>query len=290
VIQVERIGEDPPMALRAGTRPLSRIRVLDLTRVLAGPTCGRTLAEHGADVLRVTGPRLPDVEPFVIDTGHGKLSTLLDLDRGEDVKRLHELAAGADVFVGGYRSGALERRGFGPEALAAAAAGGIVYVSINCYGHLGPWRERAGWEQLAQSVTGLAHEHGGAGVPALVPAAACDYTTGYLAALGALVGLLRRAREGGSWHVRASLCQTGTWIQRHGSAALAPARGGVRGEPIVGEPKGFLAEEIAAFSSESITSYGPTRHLAPALGLSETPPRWERPSPPLGAHPAAWPD
>jgi crotonobetainyl-CoA:carnitine CoA-transferase CaiB-like acyl-CoA transferase len=289
VVEVERIGEGPPMALRAGARPLSGIRVLDLTRVLAGPTCGRTLAEHGADVLRVTGPRLPDVEPFVIDTGHGKLSALLDLDRGEDVKRLQELAAGADVFVGGYRSGALERRGFGPQEL-AAAAGGIVCVSINCYGHLGPWRERAGWEQLAQSVTGLAHEHGGAGAPALVPAAACDYTTGYLAALGALVGLLRRAREGGSWHVRASLCQTGMWIQRRGSDALAPTRGSAGGETILGEPKGFLPEEIAAFSSESVTSYGPTRHLAPALRLSETPPRWERPSAALGAHPAAWPD
>src|SRR6516165_10523240 len=120
LMEIMRIGDGAPQPLPAGDRPLSGIRVLDLTRVLAGPTCGRTLAEHGADVLRITGPRLPDVEPFVIDTGHGKLSALLDLDRGEDVKRLQELAAGADVFVGGYRSGALERRGFGPEALAAA--------------------------------------------------------------------------------------------------------------------------------------------------------------------------
>ena len=289
VIEVTRIGEGPAMPLGVASRPLSGIRVLDLTRVLAGPTCGRTLAEHGADVLRVTCPRLPDVEPFVIDTGHGKLSAALDLNLAEDVARLKQLASQAHVFVGGYRSGALERRGFGPQSLAASGRG-IVYVSINCYGHVGPWRGRAGWEQLAQSVTGLAYDHGGAATPALVPAAACDYTTGYLAAFGALVGLARRAREGGSWHVRASLCQTGMWIQRRGTDALAP-RAVSRDEAIVGaRPRAFSAEEIAAFSTESTTAYGRIHHLAPALGLSETPPRWERPSAPLGTHPPAWPD
>jgi crotonobetainyl-CoA:carnitine CoA-transferase CaiB-like acyl-CoA transferase len=290
VVELTRLGDGPAMPLGVASRPLSGIRVLDLTRVLAGPTCGRTLAEHGADVLRVTCPRLPDVEPFVIDTGHGKLSAALDLDRVDDVERLKQLASKADVFVGGYRSGALEHRGFGPQALAALGRG-IVYVSINCYGHLGPWRERAGWEQLAQSVTGLAHDHGGAETPALVPAAACDYTTGYLAAFGALVGLARRSREGGSWHVRASLSQTGMWIQRRGSDALAPGVSVSSDESIVvGRPRGFSAEEIAAFSTQSATAYGRIHHLAPALRLSETPPRWERPSAPLGTHPPVWPD
>jgi len=290
VIEVTRLGEGPARPLCVAARPLSGVRVLDLTRVLAGPTCGRTLAEHGAEVLRVTCPRLPDVEPFVVDTGHGKLSAALDLDAVDDVERLRQLAAEADVFVGGYRSGALESRGFGPQAMAALGRG-IVYVSINCYGHRGPWRERAGWEQLAQSVTGLAHDHGGAETPALVPAAACDYTTGYLAALGALVGLARRAREGGSWHVRASLCQTAMWIQRRGSDAL-PSRGLVSSDEAIvgGRPRAFSAEEIAAFSTESTTAYGRISHLAPALRLSETPPHWERPSAPLGTHPPVWPD
>jgi crotonobetainyl-CoA:carnitine CoA-transferase CaiB-like acyl-CoA transferase len=289
MLEVTRIGDAEKQPLRPAHRPLDGVRALDLTRVLAGPTCGRTLAEHGADVLRITCPRLPDVEPFVIDTGHGKLSAEIDLDDTEGVRRLRGLAAGADVFVGGYRSGSLERRGFGPEELAALRPG-IVYVSINCYGHEGPWRERAGWEQLAQSVSGLAHEHGGAKQPQLVPAAACDYTTGYLAALGTLVALARRAREGGSWHVRASLSQTGMWIQRHGSDALHPKeRTSIEEVLAGGQPRGLSGEEIAALSMQSDTGYGRITHLAPVLSLSETPARWERPSSPRGAHPPAWP-
>jgi crotonobetainyl-CoA:carnitine CoA-transferase CaiB-like acyl-CoA transferase len=289
VVEVVRIGEGQATPRFVAARPLSGIRVLDLTRVLAGPTCSRTLAEHGADVLRVTCPRLPDVEPFVVDTGHGKLSTVLDLDTAEDMERLKHLASESDVFVDGYRSGALERRGFGPQILCALGRG-IVYVSVNCYGHRGPWRERAGWEQLAQSVTGLAYDHGGTEAPALVPAAACDYTTGYLAALGALVGLARRAREGGSWHVRASLCQTAMWIHRRGSDELtAPRQASTHEAMITSRPSSFSAEEIAAFSTESVTAHGRIRHLAPALRLSETPPRWERPSAPLGTHPPVWP-
>jgi crotonobetainyl-CoA:carnitine CoA-transferase CaiB-like acyl-CoA transferase len=290
ILEVVRIGDAEPQPLARARRPLEGVRALDLTRVLAGPTCGRTLAEHGADVLRITCPRLPDVLPFVIDTGHGKLSADLDLDDAEDAQRLLGLAAGADVFVGGYRSGSLERRGFGPAELAALRPG-IVYVSINCYGHEGPWRERAGWEQLAQSVTGLAHDHGGAKEPQLVPAAACDYTTGYLAALGTLVALARRAREGGSWHVRASLCQTGMWIHRHGSDALQPEeRVSIEEVLVGGQPRGLSGEEVAALSIETDTGYGRITHLAPVVALSETPARWARPTAPRGTHPPAWPD
>ena len=115
------------------------------------------------------------------------------------------------------QQGALERRGFGPHQLAAIRPG-IIYVSINCYGHVGPWRERPGWEQLAQTVTGLATAQGSPDRPQRMPVAACDYTTGYLAALGTLVALGRRAREGGSYHVRASLCQSGDHRTLRGDA------------------------------------------------------------------------
>jgi crotonobetainyl-CoA:carnitine CoA-transferase CaiB-like acyl-CoA transferase len=289
-MEIVKIGASSPERLPDGDRPLSGIRVLDLTRVLAGPTCGRTLAEHGADVLRVTGAKLPDIDPFVIDTGHGKLSAALDLDDADDARALGSLAAGADVFVNGYRNGSLERRGFGPETLAALRPG-IVYVSIDCYGHAGPWRERAGWEQLAQSATGLALDHGGADGPRLLPAAACDYTTGTLAALGALVALGRRAREGGSWHVRASLCQTGTWIHAHGRTPLAAGeRVSIEEALAAGEIPGLRSSEIAALRVESDTPFGRISHLGPVLELSETPPRWERPSVPRGTHAAAWPE
>lgn len=272
-VGVEKIGESAPEPAGDGSRPLGGVRVLDLTRVLAGPTHGRVLAEHGADVLLVTSPALPNPPAFVMDTSHGKRSTCLDLDRAEDAGRLRELAAGAGVFAQGYRSGALARRGFGPADLVAARPG-IVYVSINCYGDAGPWRERPGWEQLAQSATGLAAAQGAPGPPVLMPAAACDYTTGYLAALGTMAALWRRSREGGSYHVRASLCQTGAWLASLGAVCDPAEAAGLDGAP--------------AWLAERETPWGRLRHLAPVAEMSATPPRWDRPSAPLGTHPPEW--
>jgi len=274
VVEVIKLGEsDPEPFPSAGARPLDDVRVLDLTRVLAGPTCGRTLAAHGAQVLRIGSPKLPSIPPFVIDTSHGKRSAYLDLDDPGDVERLRALARDADVFTQGYRSGALARRGFGPDALHALRPG-IVYTSINCYGHEGPWAQRPGWEQLAQAVTGIAHEHGGASSPRLLPAAATDYNTGYLAALGTMIALGRRAREGGSWHVRASLCQTGMWLSRMRRSDTAGA--------------GLDAEQVAPFLVQSDTAYGRLSHLGPIVEMSETPARWALPTPPLGTHPPVW--
>ena len=212
-VEIEKIGESAPEPVGGTARPLDGVRVLDLTRILAGPTNGRTLAEHGADVLLVNSPNLDNVLPFVIDTSHGKRSTFLDLDSPDDHARLLALASSADVFAQGYRGGAMQRRGLGPDELAARRPG-IVYVSMSCYGDVGPWRERPGWEQLAQTVTGIAAVQGAIGPPVLIPAAACDYTTGSLAALGTMVALWRRSHEGGSYHVRASLSQTGMWFAR----------------------------------------------------------------------------
>jgi crotonobetainyl-CoA:carnitine CoA-transferase CaiB-like acyl-CoA transferase len=272
-VEVIRLGDSPPEPLaEGGTQPLSGIRALDLTRVLAGPTCGRTLAQHGAEVLRIASPHLPSVPHFVMDTSHGKRSAHLDLDRPDEAKRLRELVLGADVFSQGYRSGALDRRGFGPEELCSLRPG-LVYVSINCYGHVGPWAARPGWEQLAQTVTGISAEQGGE-VPELIPAAPTDYTTGYLAALGTLVALGRRAREGGSFWVRASLCRTGMWLQSLGRAHDIGA--------------GPDREWIAPCLTVSDTPFGRVEHLAPAVELSETPAHWARPTVPLGTHPAEW--
>src|SRR5208283_4393221 len=149
-----------PRAGEHSARPLSGVRVLDLTRVLAGPTCARTLAEHGAEVLHVRSPRLPSIEPFVIDTNPGKRSCYLDLDGQEDLEQLRALVRDAHVFSQGYRPGSFARRGFAPEALAQMRTG-IIVVSINCYGYEGPFAGRSGWELLAHTVTGMAHDHAG---------------------------------------------------------------------------------------------------------------------------------
>jgi crotonobetainyl-CoA:carnitine CoA-transferase CaiB-like acyl-CoA transferase len=275
LVEVERIGDADPEPLGPAERPLAGIRVLDLTRVLAGPACARTLAEHGAGVLRIDSPRRPSIAPYTVDTGHGKRAAWLDLERPAHAARLRELVRGADVFSQGYRPGALERRGLGARELAALRPG-LVYVSVSCYGDVGPWRERSGWEQLAQTATGLACEQGSPAQPALIPAAACDYTTGYLGALGALAALRRRTREGGSWHVRVSLCRTATWIGRMG-AACDPARASGLGD------LDELCQRTRALG-------GVLTHLRPVARLSGTPARWERPPVPLGTHRPVWSD
>ena len=274
-----KIGDSAPEPLPAeGDMPLSGVRVLDMTRVLAGPTCARTLAQYGADVLYLASPKLPASTGFLPDTNHGKLSAWLDLAEPGGPEQLRALLAEADVFSQGYRTGAMERMGFGPAQLAALRPG-IVYTSINCYGHEGPWRSRAGWEQLAQTVTGMAHVHGGAAGPQLQPGAVTDYTTGFLAAFGSLIALQRRALYGGSYLVRVSLCQTGMWVRSLGIA----------GEDRVAGAQKLEGDEVRGFITQSNGGYGPMSHLRPAVRLSRTPARWKRPVVKLGTHPAAWP-
>src|SRR5580704_4334155 len=281
VVEILRLGDAPPepipgpRAAEQGARPLSGVRVLDLTRVLAGPTCARTLAEHGAEVLHVRSPKLPSIEPFVIDTNPGKRSCFLDLDREQDAEQLRALVRDAHVFSQGYRPGALARRGFAPEELAQMRPG-IIAVSIDCYGHEGPFLGRPGWEQLAQTVTGMALEHAGDEHPALLPAAVNDYTTGYLGALGVMRALARRSAEGGSWHVRVSLARTSMWIMS------LPRTGSDD------KPGGFDTASLAPWIIEMNTAWGPLTRLGPIARMSETPPRWDLPPVPLGSDPPVW--
>src|SRR5437588_4996380 len=150
LLEIVKIGEAPPEKLPDGDRPLSGIRVLDLTRVLAGPTCARTLAEHGADVLKITAAHLPNLGYQEFDTGHGKLSAELDLRKPENVEILHGLVRKADVFSQGYRPGTLAGRGLSPEELAALRPG-LVYVSLSAFGHAGPWASRRGFDTVVQT-------------------------------------------------------------------------------------------------------------------------------------------
>jgi CoA-transferase family III len=282
VVTITRIGHAPPEPFHDGDRPAAGVRVIDLTRVLAGPTCAKTMAEHGADVLHISTPQLESGGLFELETGIGKRQAVLDLNVTEQAQAMRDLIRGADVFVQGYRLGTLARRGFSPEQVAALRPG-IVYVSENCYGHRGPWSERPGWEQLGQAATGMSYREGLAGPdggPRLAPAAVNDYSTGYLAAYGAMIALARRAEEGGSWHVESSLSQTCMWYQRLGDdndpAAVLDASG-----PNAVEP--FLAQM-------DTPDFGRIQYLTPALQLSETPPRWDLPPARQGTHAAVWLD
>ena len=259
-----------------GDRVLAGVRVLDLTHVIAGPTCAKSLAEHGAEVLHVYGPQRPQLPPFDMDTGHGKRSAFLDITAPKDNADLLALVDGADVFSQSYRPGRLAAHGLSPERLARRRPG-LIYVSTSCYGHAGPWHLRPGFEQLAQAATGMAVRLGSADAPLLTSQVAApyypnDYVTGFLAAFGTLAALLRRAEEGGSWHVRVSLCRTAMMIGEGG--ARPPG-------PLVPLPEEPLMQTMRAPNGE-------LRFLGPVLQLEGVRSGWDLPPVPLGADAPRW--
>jgi crotonobetainyl-CoA:carnitine CoA-transferase CaiB-like acyl-CoA transferase len=284
LMEIVKIGSSPPEALPEGDQPLSGVRVLDLTRVLAGPTCARTLAEHGADVMKISAAHIPFIAYQEYDTGHGKLSAQLDLRDEEQRETLFDLVRDCDVFSQGYRPGTLAGRGLSPEELAKRRPG-IVCVSLCAFGHEGPWASRRGFDTAVQAVSGIAARQGelfpgnDAG-PQFYPVAAIDYLTGYLMAFGAMVALRRRVTEGGSWLVRLSLAQTGRWLQQQGE--LDPA-------DLLDVPTEFPRSDIEKWTTSSETPMGQLTHMAPVVQFSETPARWTRPSVPLGYSDAVWP-
>ena len=285
LMEIVKLADSPPEALPEGSRPLSGVRVLDLTRVLAGPTCARTLAEHGADVMKITGAHLPNIGYQEYDTGHGKLNAQLDLREVKDMDTLRELVSQTDVFSQGYRPGTLGGRGLSPEELAELRPG-IVYISLCAFSHMGPWASRRGFDTVVQTVSGITNRQGdlfpGATPgPQFYPVSAIDYLTGYLMAFGGMVALNRRVHEGGSWLVRISLAQVGRWLVSQGEIPEADLKN---------IPAEFTPEEIASWSTVSDTPMGKLGHLGPVLSLSETPPRWVRTSVPLGHHDPVWPE
>jgi crotonobetainyl-CoA:carnitine CoA-transferase CaiB-like acyl-CoA transferase len=278
LLEVIRVGDSPPEPLPEAPRPLAGIRVVDVTRVLAGPMCARTLAEHGADVLRIGTLLLPNNEVQNIDTGYGKRSTVLDLTGEPGRGQLRALIQGADVFSQGYRPGALAGRGFGVAEVAALRPG-IVYVQLSAFSHEGPWRERRGFDTLVQVVGGMAAEYAEAGRPRLLPVSVLDYCTGYLAAFGVMLALGRRAQQGGSYLVRLSLAQTAEWVT--GLGRVPP-------DLAATAPWDLSPERIAELTIAADTPFGRVRFLAPVAQLSETPARWDRPAVPLDHDAPEW--
>jgi crotonobetainyl-CoA:carnitine CoA-transferase CaiB-like acyl-CoA transferase len=278
LLEIVRIGEAPPYAPPERARPLLGVRVLDLTRVLAGPTCAKSLAGFGADVLKLSAAHLPDSGLVELDTGIGKRSARLDLRNQTEVARLRKLVARADVFSQSYRPGALGARGFSPEELARARPG-IVYASLSAWGESGPWRGRRGFDSIVQAVSGIAKANGDETKPKLLPVSAIDYVSGYLMALGVCVALARRRRDGGSWLVRVALARVGKWIVDRGVLPESAWRG---------LPEDLPEAELAPLLGEMRAPGGRIRYLKPALELSETPAFWSRPPVKLGYHPPVW--
>jgi crotonobetainyl-CoA:carnitine CoA-transferase CaiB-like acyl-CoA transferase len=277
LVEIERIGEAAPLEwprLDLAAPPLAGLRVLDLTRILAGPVGGRTLAAYGADVMLVNSPNLPNIES-IADTSRGKRSALADLHDGADRAAFTAVLRDAHVMLQGYRPGGLDALGFG-AADAAALRPGIVYVSLSAYGRLGPWSMRRGFDSLVQTATGFNDAEGmafGGGSPRALPMQILDMASAFLIAFGTQAALLRQRAQGGSWHVQVSLARTAAWLR-----SLGRVDAGFAAPPV----------DARALMEPSESGFGPLQAVRHAARFSATPARYARASVPPGTDPLAW--
>ncbi|MGW2490808.1 CoA transferase [Streptomyces sp. NPDC001606] len=260
----------PPLPATAPLLPAAGLRVLDLTRVLAGPVATRTLGLLGADVLRLDAPHLPELPDQHADTGFGKRSATLDLATGRDT--FEELLASADVVVTGYRPGALDRLGLAPDELARRRPG-LVVAQVSAWGAYGPWGGRRGFDSLVQVATGIAAAEGSAGQPGALPAQALDHGTGYLLAAAVLRALTEQSYEGGSRLVRLALARTAHWLTD-----------GIRPGPATGVPYPGPDDWLAEVDSP----LGRLRHALPPVTFTGGPADWTLPPAPWGSQAARW--
>ncbi len=249
-----------------------RPRVLDLTRVIAGPVATRTLALLGCDVLRVDSPHLPELEAQHLETGAGKRSTLVDLHDAHARRRLHELLTEADVLVTGYRPGALAAYGLDPDELALTHPH-LVCASLSAWTPEGPWGARRGFDSIVQAATGISLIESADGTtPGALPAQALDHATGYLLAAGVLAALRLRAGRGGTWRVGAHLARTAQWLLQT-DALDGPAAA-------VGDASPWLVE--------SRGGHGTVLQSRPAFRIDDSLSRFAWVGRPFGSDEAVW--
>jgi crotonobetainyl-CoA:carnitine CoA-transferase CaiB-like acyl-CoA transferase len=239
------------------------VRVLDLTRVIAGPVCTRFLAALGAEVLRVDPPDHPDMRlGMVADTLLGKRSAILDLNSPDGVATLHEMLDHADVVVCGYRPGALDRFDLSPDALAERHPG-LVLVYLDAWGHGGPWAGRRGFDSVVQGPTGISMgEAGTDGEPGALPCQLLDHGTGYLAAAAVLDGLRRQSDQGGTLVRRLSLARTAWWLTSNRAQVESPS------------PVPAADPESPPWLVDLDSPVGPVTAVAPPGSLDDRPLRW----------------
>jgi crotonobetainyl-CoA:carnitine CoA-transferase CaiB-like acyl-CoA transferase len=283
VIDIQKIGDaDPPPYTADPDQPLSGVKCLALTHVIAGSCAARTLAEHGAEVLHVARDQSFEHPLFWADVNVGMRSTFMNLRKPEQAESLAGLVKDADVFIESFSGRSIERLGFGVEDVAEMKPG-IIYLSVRCYGWDGPWRDRGGFDMEALTVSGYTVAEGAGGMPKFSPnfpmpedllthpafpptLVLNDYIAGYLGAAGVIAALRRRAKEGGSYHVRISLTRAAMWYQSLGMFASTDFD--------ATEPEHRMT---APETLKAPTSYGEVHRLAPQVKLSRTPGRWRKP-------------
>ncbi|KAI1098759.1 CoA-transferase family III [Jackrogersella minutella] len=199
-------------------RPLEGIKIVDLTRAIAGPTIAKLAALFGATVVRVSNIKLPDLGIVLLESNLGKRDAHLDLKTEKGRRSLHQLIEGADVVLDGYRPGALEKLGFGPtyvHEIAKRRGKGIVYARENCHGWKGPWMHRSGWQQISDAVTGIAWLFArmwNVDEPVMPFLPNSDFQTGIVGCIGVMNALGRRAKKGGNYLVSMSLNQLNSFL------------------------------------------------------------------------------
>lgn len=267
LIEIVKIADGAPVPWSPNpAQPLSGIRVMSNTHVIAGTCSSRTLAEYGAQVLHTARDQSAEHEALIIEVNVGMRSCWVDLRNPDQNKRLKGLIPQTDVFVENYRIGTLDRLGFGPKELADGHRG-IVYLSINANSVSGPWANRGGFDMEGLSTTGFTIEEGAAGPPRFPPTLVMnDFIAGYLGACGAIAALRRRAKEGGSYHVRVSLTRAAMWYASLG-----------RFPDIEFDLTGPDNRLIPPGTIVAQTPYGEVRRLGPQVKLSKTPGRWRTP-------------
>ncbi|WP_409471292.1 CoA transferase [Streptomyces sp. HC307] len=272
LVETRLVGESGPLTLPAASLPAGGVRVLDLTRVIAGPVATRTLALLGADVLRVDSPQLLEDQDAHADTGFGKRSTLLNLSAPGDRNVFENLLGSADVVLTGYRPGALDLHGLAPDALLARRPD-LIVAQLCAWGWSGPWASRRGFDSLVQAASGIASiEASTDGSPGTLPAQALDHGTGYLLAAAVLRALTDRQENGGGRHLRLSLAGTASWLLHD----IPPA-------PIEGDEYA-----LRPWLARTASPYGLLDHALPPVHYDGAPRNWDRPPTEWGKDLPVW--
>lgn len=273
LVHIDRVTDSPPVALAKARRPFAGIKVVDMTHVLAGPMITRGLAEYGADVLHLYSgdPDLEDPKPVSTEFRLGKRTAVLDFTDPGGREKLAELLREADVFVHSWRPGVFERYGFTPEKIAAIKPG-IIQVAVSCYGCVGPWSGRGGFDGLALASTGVTSVEARYGQPRISPpGVVSDALVGFLGTAVVASLLQRRSKEGGSYRAELSLARVAMWLLSLGLDVVDPSSSAEVGEPLMRSlitPDG-LVDHVASPISFSVTE----NRLPYAGALSE--PGWD---------------
>ncbi len=278
VVGINTLGACNPLP-PAGHTPLSGIRVLDLSRVIAGPMAGRALAELGADVIRISAPHLPSLEPLVIDTGFAKRAAFADIRTAEGRASLQRLIQHADIVIDGFRPGALATKGFAVKDMIALNPS-LTVVDLSAFSDVGPWANRRGYDSYVQAGIGLTAPKVPADPPTRLSTQPLDYLAGALCAFGGVLSLLNR-ETAGSKHIELSLARTGMWVQE--MTDVLP-------------PETFAPRENADFDSLAAdglirtmsSSFGKVEALAPPYGFGRKVLEWSGPPQKLGSSPPEW--